>query len=81
MQQQFHLMKPTSILEFVPMLNIHATPNLYASSSNINIKEQVLIPKGFETKLMQNTIGKWCFVSQSFLCGVIFKCYLKIKNR
>ena len=49
MQQQFHLMKPTSILGFVPLLNIHATPNLYASSSNINIKEQVLIPKGFET--------------------------------
>ena len=28
---------------------------------------------------MQNTIGKWCFVSQRFLCGVIFKKLLKNK--
>ena len=70
MQQQFHLMKPTSILGFVPLLNIHATPNLYASNSNINIKEQVLILKGFETQC-KNIIGTNVFVSQIKFCGVV----------
>ena len=71
MKQQLHLMKPTSILGFVPLLNIHATPNLYASSSNINIKEQVLIPKGFETLMQKHEWHKcFCFTKISLWCNI-----------